>query len=192
MLIIHNSTCIPPTLAAIVPTAGPGPLKSHLFASQDPIQIHHPKSARVGCAEWRIHYSLHSRLLASARVNTSPVPCPHLTLIAQVSRVARNVYSRPDTHSVTSILARTQSSGILCSGYFYKASLFSDKRARVIFPAETSSTGTGPVACKAHRDIIGHLDADSHYCLCPGPLLSPNCVLSVRAQHCWVWAGLSG
>ena len=117
------------------PTAGPGPLKSHLFASQDPIQIHHPKSARVGCAEWRIHYSLHSRLLASARVNTSPVPCPHLTLIAQVSRVARNVYSRPDTHSVTSILARARSSGILCPGYFYKASLFSDKRARVIFPA---------------------------------------------------------
>ena len=24
MLIIHNSTCIPPTLVAIVPTAGPG------------------------------------------------------------------------------------------------------------------------------------------------------------------------
>ena len=180
-----------PDISGYCPDCGarPGPLKSHLFASQDPIQIH-PKSARVGCAEWRIHYSLHSRLLASARVNTSPVPCPHLTLIAQVSRVARNVYSRPDTHSVTSILARARSSGILCPGYFYKASLFSDKRARVIFPAETSSTGTGPVACKAHRDIIGHLDADSHYCLCPGPLLSPNCVLSVRAQQWLMWVGL--
>ena len=46
ILIIHNSTCIPPALAAIVPTHRPGPLKTHLFASQDPIHMHHLKSAR--------------------------------------------------------------------------------------------------------------------------------------------------
>ena len=85
MLIIHNSTCIPPTLAAIVPTAGPGPLKSHLFASQDPIQIYHPKSARVGSAEWGIGYLLHSasfgqrqgkyelRAMSSAHTHSSSV-----------------------------------------------------------------------------------------------------------------------
>ena len=155
------------------------PLKPHLFASQDPIQIHHLKSARVGCAEWGIHYTRYSsRLLASARVNTSPVPCPHLTLIAQVSRVTRNVYSRPDTHSVSSILARAP--GILCPGYFYKASLLWDKR-------DTGDFSTSPNKLNWHRSC--GLEGPWRYHRtfgCRQPLLSlamlllsPNCVLSL-------------
>ena len=85
ILIIHNSTCIPPALAPIVPTRGAWPLKTHLFASQDPIQMHHPKSARVGCAEWGIGYLLHSasfgqrqgkykpRAMSSAHTHSSSV-----------------------------------------------------------------------------------------------------------------------
>ena len=104
-IIVHNCTCIPPTLVAIVLTCRARPLKNHILPLKIP-STYIIRNQR-GSAEWGIHHSLPSAcLLASARVNMSPVPCPQLTFIAQVSSVTRNVYSRPDTHSVTSILAR--------------------------------------------------------------------------------------
>ena len=143
MLIIHNSTCIPSTLAAIVPTAGPGPPSQAPFIC---FARSHPNSSSE-ISKGRLCW-MGNTLPASVGqcwVNMSPVPCPHLTLIAQVSRVTRNVYSRPDTHSVTSILARAP--GILCPGYFYKASLLSDKR-------DTGDFSTSPNKLNWHRSCL--------------------------------------
>ena len=77
-----------------------------------------------------------------------------------MSRVARNVYSRPDTHSVTSILARARSSGILCRVYLYRAH-YSQTRGRGGFfrPEQSQLERAGAERAGAQADIIGHLEA---------------------------------
>ena len=55
-------------------------------------------------------------------------------------------------------------------GISLQSSLFSDSRARGIFPARTITTGPGLV--QAQADIIGHLEAALLVTVLAGPLLS--------------------
>ena len=71
-------------------------------------------------------------------------------------------------------------------GISLQSSLFSDSRARGIFPARTQNNhnwpGPGAERAGAQADIIGHLEAALLVTVQAGPLPLLSPVLSVRAE----------